>query len=140
MEDKITQQSSTHSNTDAVIGIIVEILGGILGVPGLGHIFSGKLGLGIAILLVGVFYNFVTGMFAAFTLGCSLCISVPLYLGAVIFSAISVYKYMDNMRVKGNWKNLLIVVGVILLVFVIIPVVIFGFSMVLSFLLSILGG
>lgn len=107
----VIQPSVSQTNTDAVIALIIELLGGLMGVPGLGHVLSGKLGLGILVFLGAVCYNIFTGFIAAFTLGCSFFVSYPIYLIGVVFSAVSVFKYMDNNKVKGDWKTLLIVVG-----------------------------
>lgn len=107
----VTQPSVSQTNTDAVIALVVELLGGLIGVPGLGHVISGKFGLGILVFIGAVCYNMLSGFVAMLTFGCSFLVSYPIYLVGIVFSAVSVFKYMDNNKVKGDWKTLLIVVG-----------------------------
>lgn len=143
MENKDTSvilDGKSSGGTDAVAGLIVELLGGILFfLPGLGHVLSGKVLQGTLILLGGYAFWVASAVLGIITFGCTYIFSIPVYLGGVIFSAVSVFKYMEKNRLKADWKSFLIFIGVILgiiiflgifivLISVVFPMIFLAFS------------
>jgi TM2 domain-containing membrane protein YozV len=66
---------------------LVELIGGLFGFFGIGYLYAGKTGDGIARLLAGIACNITVGISAAFTAGICACIALPVYIVLAILSA-----------------------------------------------------
>lgn len=77
------------------IAVIIELVGGYLGLLGLGWVYAGDVLRGI-LILVGYFILLsVGGFLVAITFGLLGLIFVPLYIGAPIISAIKVHQFAN---------------------------------------------
>lgn len=73
---------------------ILNLLLGILGFFGIGHMYAGRTGDGAAMLIVGILANILFGFLAAITAGFFACIAIPFYILFAILSANSIKKYL----------------------------------------------
>ena len=72
--------------------MIIEIIGGICGLLGIGHLYSGNTQLGI-ILLIGWLVGSVI-LFGLAATGVGLCLALPLWLAVPVFSGIKARDYV----------------------------------------------
>ena len=95
----------------ATTALWIEIIFGLFSLLGLGHIYSGRIPLGLA-LLVGwwVFIVLAAGI-SSITAGLAACLFVPLYFVVPIISGVQASTYVKKARVTGSWKSVGIVGG-----------------------------
>jgi hypothetical protein len=74
--------------------LIAEIVGGYFGLLGIGHMISGRVGLGIGVLLGWWFILVPTILAIIATAGICALIGIPLYFGIPIFSGVMARKYV----------------------------------------------
>lgn len=113
----------SNENTDT-IALILEIVLGFFGFLGIGHIYTGRLGLGIGLLVGWWFYIFVSIIVSAATGFLAACLFIPLSLGLLVFSGIKARDYARLQNVSGSWGPAIGVTAVgCLLILVVVPVV-----------------
>ena len=86
----------SRSNNKAIIAVILELVGGYLGLLGLGWIFGGDVLRGILILLGYAILLGVGGFLVAITFGILGLIFVPLYIIVPVISAFKVYEFVNS--------------------------------------------
>ncbi|HQF36683.1 MAG TPA: hypothetical protein PLL26_03530 [Candidatus Dojkabacteria bacterium] len=135
MENKDTNaivEQKSNGSLDAVACLVIELIGGILFfMPGLGHVLSGRVLQGFLILVGGYLFGIASGFIGILTLGCTYVFSIPIYLAGVIYSAVSVFRYMEHNNLKADWKSFLIYIGIIIGIIVILAGLIVFVSAVL---------
>jgi len=75
---------------DPTAAAVIEILAGLFGLLGLGHILAGRVVPGLILLLTWMFIGipFIWFVLPVFTLGLGACLSVPLWLAIPIVSGL----------------------------------------------------
>ncbi len=75
------------------LALVLEILGGILGLPGIGWIYAGQMTTGVVLLVVMIAINLIGIFIAFFTLFVSCVCSVPLNLIVAGISSYLLYNH-----------------------------------------------
>jgi hypothetical protein len=78
---------------DRSIALILEILPGLFGLLGFGWIYAGNVNSGIIWLICFLLYTIFASIIAVFTLGISLCLSLPLSIALIVISAVNLNNY-----------------------------------------------
>lgn len=92
LKQVITQEADNR----ATIALVAEIIGGYLGFLGLGHMYSGRVGLGVAILL-GWFFVLGGSLLGAVGTGGLLgCVALPIYLSIPVVSGLQARNYVRS--------------------------------------------
>lgn len=84
----------TGADNRAQNALIIEIAAGILGFLGIGHMYGGRTGLGVA-LLIGWWVG-IAVLTAIATTGIGACLSLPLWIAVPVFSGIQARDYVRN--------------------------------------------
>lgn len=86
---------TTRPSKDRTLALVLEIVGGVFGLPGIGWLYSGQIVPGLIILGAMLAVNLVGLVIAVFTVGISLCCSVPLNLAV---AGVSTYRLHNHTR------------------------------------------
>jgi len=95
----------------ATTSLVLEIIFGLFSLLGIGHVYSGRLGLGIALMLAWWVYLFVAGFISSLTAGLAACLFVPLYFAVPIISGIQASTYVKKSGATGSWSSVALVAG-----------------------------
>jgi len=116
------QPPAKDENTPTV-AMILEIVLGFFGFLGVGHIFTGRLGLGIGLMIGWWVYTAVAFGVTAVTGGFAACLFLPLNIGLLVFSGIKARNYAREHGPAGNWGQSALITGIgCLLIFVLLAV------------------
>ena len=130
------RQISIETQGDSSIALWLEILFGIFGLLGVGHIYTGRIGLGIALMIGWWLYIGVAGTFSAATLGIMGCLLGPIYLLGPIISGIQARTYMQQKGGTGSWSAVGMIAGggclLAIVAIVILVVALGGFGVLLN--------
>ncbi len=75
------------------VALLLEILGGIFGLYGLGWIYADRTGTGIGMLIGGFLFDLLSCSLASVTLGISLVFTIPVQLIVITVSAVLLSNY-----------------------------------------------
>jgi hypothetical protein len=89
----------------------LEIIFGFFALLGMGHVYSGRTLLGIALMVGWWIYIAVAGFLSTITLGFGACLFVPLYIAIPIISGIQARTYVHKTEAKGHWTPVALVAG-----------------------------
>ncbi|GIV90276.1 MAG: hypothetical protein KatS3mg055_2794 [Chloroflexus sp.] len=106
----VTRQISPETEGAASIARWLEILFGIFGLLGVGHVYTGRIAVGIIAMVVWWIYMGVAVTISALTAGLASCLFGPLYLAVPIISGIQASTYMKQRGGTGSWQSVGIVV------------------------------
>jgi hypothetical protein len=95
----------------ATTSLWLEIVFGLFSLLGMGHVFSGRLGLGVALLIGWWVFLILASLMTAATGGLCACIFGPMYIAIPIISGIQASTYIKKTGAKGSWKSLGVVAG-----------------------------
>ncbi len=87
-------QASPSNGPSPDTAYILNLLLGLFGFFGIGHMYAGRTGEGAVMLIVGILANILFGFLAAITAGFFACIAIPFYILFAILSANSIKKYL----------------------------------------------
>jgi hypothetical protein len=73
---------------DRSLALILEIVGGLFGFIGIGWIYAGQMGMGLAFLIGNWMFICFQAVLAAVTAGFSLCVTLPIEIAVVAVSAV----------------------------------------------------
>jgi hypothetical protein len=91
--------------------LILEIIFGIFGLLGIGHVYSGRFALGI-LLMIGWWVFIGVGAFiSSLTLGIAACLFGPLYIAVPVVSGIQARTYVQQRMETGSWSSVILVAG-----------------------------
>jgi hypothetical protein len=107
----LVNQVSPESEGAATTALWLEIIFGIFSLLGVGHVYSGRTWLGIALMVGWWVYIAVAGFLSTITLGLGACLFVPLYIAVPIISGIQARTYMQKTNGKGHWLPVGLVAG-----------------------------
>ena len=122
----VTRQISPETEGAASVSLWLEIIFGIFGLLGVGHVYTGRIALGIVAMVVWWAYIAIATTITAGTLGLAACLFGPLYLAVPVISGIQASTYMKQRGGTGSWQSVAIVAGGGCLL-VIVAIVVFGF-------------
>ena len=121
------RQVSPETEAAATTALWLEIIFGLFSLLGVGHIYTGRIGLGI-ILMIGWWLFIALSVFiSTATLGISACLCIPLYFVVPIISGIQARTYIQKTGGTGNWASVAAVAGggCLLVIVAIVLVVVF---------------
>lgn len=118
----VIRQTSPETEGAATTALWLEIIFGIFSLLGIGHVYSGRTLLGIALMVGWWFYIAVAGIISVVTLGLGACVFIPIYFAVPIISGIQARTYTQKIGGKGSWKSVALVGGGGCLVVIIIIV------------------
>ena len=95
----------------ATTALILEIVFGLFSLFGIGHVYSGRLGLGVALMLGWWAYIAIAGFLSTLTGGLAGCVFIPIYIAAPIVSGIQASAYVKKTHATGSWKSVGLVAG-----------------------------
>jgi hypothetical protein len=95
----------------ATTALILEIVFGLFSLFGIGHVYSGRLGLGLALMVGWWVYLALAGFISTITGGIAGCLAIPIYLAAPIVSGIQASAYVKRVGATGSWRSVAIVAG-----------------------------
>ena len=95
----------------ATTALILEIVFGLFSLFGIGHVYSGRLGLGLALMVGWWVYIAAAGFISTLTGGLAGCLAIPIYIAAPIFSGIQASAYVRRVHVTGSWRSVAFVAG-----------------------------
>ncbi len=76
--------------------ILLEVLLGLFGIPGVGWLYAGEVGTGLGFLFGTIAFACIEGFIAAFTVGISLCFTLPLHYVALLVSVLMLNSFIQN--------------------------------------------
>lgn len=103
--------TSPEVQSAATTALILEIVFGLFSLFGIGHVYSGRLGLGLALMVGWWVYIAAAGFISALTGGLAGCLAIPIYLAAPIVSGIQASTYVKKVGATGSWRSVAIVAG-----------------------------
>lgn len=93
------QNSYTAPFKNPGTAFVLELIGGIFGLFGIGYMYAGKTSQGVIRLIVGILCNLVLGfIFVPLTAGICAFIAFPFYIGFAIISANSIKNYLTKQQ------------------------------------------
>ena len=107
----LVKQVSPETEGAATTSLWLEIIFGLFSLLGLGHVYSGRTWLGIALMIGWWIYIAIASFFSTITAGLGLCLFVPIYIAVPIISGIQARMYTQKTAAKGNWLNTVLVGG-----------------------------
>ena len=118
----VVLESSPEIEGAATTALWLEIIFGIFSLLGIGHVYSGRTALGIALMIGWWVYIAVATVISLITLGFCAFLFAPLYLAVPVISGIQARTYIQRVGGKGSWQSVGLVAGggcllVILLLF-----------------------
>jgi len=109
-DKKMDQPPATHeTQTAGNTAMILEIVFGLFGQLGIGHVYTGRLGLGIGLLLGWWVYIAIAATITTATVGFAGCIFVPIGIIVPIISGLQAKKHMLEKGGDGDWGKVAIV-------------------------------
>jgi hypothetical protein len=119
--------------------LILEIIFGIFGLLGVGHVYSGRFALGILLMIGWWIFIGIAAFISTLTLGIAGCLIGPMYLAIPIISGIQARTYVQRQMATGNWTSVILVAGGGCLLVVIGAILLIVFGVLSVELLSLLG-
>jgi hypothetical protein len=107
----VTKQIAPETEGAASIALWLEILFGIFGLLGVGHVYTGRIAVGIIAMVIWWIYIGVAVTISVGTLGLAGCLFGPLYLAVPIISGIQARTYMKQRGGTGSWQSVGMVAG-----------------------------
>lgn len=93
------QYSYTAPFKNPGTAFVLELIGGIFGLFGIGYMYAGKTSQGVIRLIAGILCNLVLGfIFVPLTAGICAFIAFPFYIGFAIISANSIKNYLTKQQ------------------------------------------
>src|SRR4030043_40304 len=97
----LPRQVSPETEGTATTALWLEIIFGIFSLLGIGHVYSGRTWLGLALMLGWWCYIFEAGVLSTITLGIGACLFVPIYFAVPIISGLQARLHMEKTGEKG---------------------------------------
>jgi hypothetical protein len=105
------QPMSAATQGASTTALWVEIIFGLFGLLGIGHVYSGRIKLGIGLLLGWWVYIFIAFFVSLGTLGLAACFLVPISIAVPIVSGIQARTYVQRVGGIGDWSAVAKVAG-----------------------------
>lgn len=126
-DDYVVKQISPEVEGAGNTALILEIVFGIFGLLGIGHVYTNRTALGIGLMVGWWIYIVIAAAISSLTLGFAACIFVPLSIAIPIISGVQARTYARQNVETGNWGSvakvagggcLLVVLSIVLIFFV----------------------
>lgn len=101
----VVRQSSPETEGAATTAMWLEIIFDIFSLLGVGHVYSGRTALGIALMVGWWVYIGVAVFISTITFGFAACLFVPLHFAVPIISGIQARTYTQRVGGKGSWES-----------------------------------
>ena len=88
--------SKNEVGNKASVAALIEIGGGLLGLMGMGHIYSGNVTQGIVLMVSWMAFCVIEAIASVLTGGLYLCVATPLHIAGPAISAYYAYKYAEK--------------------------------------------
>ena len=120
----VSHETQTAGNT----AMILEIVFGLFAQLGIGHVYTGRIGLGIGLLIGWWVYIAVATFITTATVGFAACIFAPIGIIVPIISGLQAKKYLLEKGGNGDWGKVAIVGigGCLTFIIIIVIFVVFG--------------
>ncbi|OGU55123.1 MAG: hypothetical protein A2V66_17540 [Ignavibacteria bacterium RBG_13_36_8] len=132
----IVKQLNPETEGAGTTALWLEIIFGIFSLLGVGHVYSGRILLGIILMVGWWIYITITALFSSFTLGIGACLCIPLYFVVPIISGIQARTYIQKTSGRGSWKSVGFVAGggclLVIIAIIVITIILFGMGFILS--------
>lgn len=130
----VVRQSSPETEGAAATAMWLEIIFGIFSLLGIGHVYSGRTALGIALMIGWWVYIGVAIFISLITLGFGACLFAPIYLAVPIISGVQARTYTQRVGGKGSWQSVGLVAGGGCLLVILSIVALFAFGLLSNML------
>jgi len=107
----VTAQPPPDVQGASTTALILEIIFGFFGFLGIGHVYSGRVALGIILMVGWWVFIAVAALISSFTLGIAGCFFGPLYIAGPIISGIQARTYVQQKLATGSWSSVALVAG-----------------------------
>jgi len=107
----VVKQVSPETEGAATTALWLEIIFGLFFLLGVGHVYTGRIGLGIILMIGWWLFMALGGFISSITLGIAACLFVPLYFAVPIISGIQARTYMQKKGGSGSWSSVVMVAG-----------------------------
>lgn len=128
----VVRQSSPETEGAATTALWLEIIFGLFSLLGIGHVYSGRTALGIALMIGWWVYIAIATVISIITLGFGACLFAPLYLAVPIISGVQARTYTQRVGGQGSWQSVGLVAGGGCLLVILLFAALFAFSSMLS--------
>ncbi len=102
---------SPQTEGAATVALWLEIVFGIFGLLGVGHVYTGRIGLGILAMIAWWIYIGISWTITGITFGLFSCLAIPLYIAIPIISGVQARSYMRQRGGSGSWGSVGLVAG-----------------------------
>ncbi len=89
----------------------LETIFGLFGLLGVGHVYAGRIVLGIALMIGWWIYLAVAAAVITITVGVAACLFAPISLAVPIISGIQARTYIQQKGGAGDWPSVALVTG-----------------------------
>lgn len=128
----VVRQSSPETEGAATTALLLEIIFGLFWLLGIGHVYSGRKALGIALMIGWWAYIAIATFISTVTLGFGACLFAPLYIAVPIISGVQARTYTQRVGSQGSWQSVGLVAGGGCLLVILLFAALFAFSSMLS--------
>jgi hypothetical protein len=95
----------------ATTSLVLEIVFGFFSLLGVGHVYTGRIGLGLALMVGWWIFLGVAATISSLTAGLAACLFVPIYFVVPVISGVQASAYVKTAMVSGSWSSVAMVVG-----------------------------
>lgn len=132
----VMRQTSPETEGAASTALWLEIIFGLFSLLGVGHVYSGRVILGIGLMIGWWIYIAASAFFSSVTVGIGACLCVPLFFVVPILSGIQARTYVQSTGGRGSWTSVAFVAGggclLLIAAVVITSVILVGMGYVLT--------
>lgn len=98
---------SPETSGAANIALVIEVIPGVFGLLGLGHVFSGRVKVGLGVMFGWFLYIIVGSALTSLTLGGAACLTIPILIVIPIVSGYIARTHILKTGATGNWKGVM---------------------------------
>ncbi len=107
----VVKQASPEVEGAATTALWLEIIFGLFSLLGIGHVYTGRIWLGIILMIGWWTFLALAGFVTSITFGIAACLFVPLYFAGPIISGIQARTYLQRKGGTGSWSSVALVAG-----------------------------
>lgn len=102
-DEHVIKQITPEVEAASNIALVLEMIFGWFGLLGVGHAYTGRIGLAIGALIGWWLFIIFASVISSITLGIALCLFVPVYIAVPVISGIQARSFVRQMGETGNW-------------------------------------